>query len=367
MNFEDYLKKLEELKKTLRDENNDDEEKNMEDDVEEDSERKEENNSSNKNKDIKMKILRKKENMKKKKNKQSKLHIQKITKRKNMSNHFFKINFFFIIKIGVSFILLIIYFIATIILFNSYKKEFIEFDNSLVKINSIYFNIFKTLLIFKKQIENLLNDTNYEIEIPSDSELTLPQLGNTLLNIIHNSKYSSDYLETIKTLYNDNVCQVLTQYLSNDTYCEKIFSSLLLKGLDQAIVQMSIIIDNCLDELKALKKTKNLNIMYSINNYYYNYEILVGYYIFNSYLINRECFAVFREDEKNNIIKIKLQISIVFIIFDILIILLCCFFIYNYKKEGNSFWNFIAILPDKFISDDENFYDSVIKLEELLY
>ena len=367
VNFEDYLKKLEELKKTLRDENNDDEEKNMEDDVEEDSERKEENNSSNKNKDIKMKILRKKENMKKKKNKQSKLHIQKITKRKNMSNHFFKINFFFIIKIGVSFILLIIYFIATIILFNSYKKEFIEFDNSLVKINSIYFNIFKTLLIFKKQIENLLNDTNYEIEIPSDSELTLPQLGNTLLNIIHNSKYSSDYLETIKTLYNDNVCQVLTQYLSNDTYCEKIFSSLLLKGLDQAIVQMSIIIDNCLDELKALKKTKNLNIMYSINNYYYNYEILVGYYIFNSYLINRECFAVFREDEKNNIIKIQLQISIVFIIFDILIILLCCFFIYNYKKKNNSFWNFIAILPDKFISDDENFYDSIIKLGELLY
>ena len=127
-------------------------------------------------------------------------------------------------------------------------------------------------MIFKKQIENLLNDTNYEIEIPSDSELTLPQLGNTLLNIIHNSKYSSDYLETIKTLYNDNACQVLTQYLSNDTYCEKIFSSLLLKGLDQAIVQMSIIIDNCLDELKALKKTKNLNIMYSINNYYYTYN-----------------------------------------------------------------------------------------------
>ena len=47
----------------------------------------------------------------------------------------------------------------------------------------------------------------------------------------------------------------------------------------------------------------------------------------------------------------------------------------NYKKinhlrdedaliAGYSFWNFIGILPNKFISDDEAFYDSIIKLGE---
>ena len=187
VNFDEYLKRLDELKKTLRDENNDDEDKNMDDEGEEDLEGKEENNSNNnKEKDMKMKLLKKKENPKKKKNKQNKIHIQKLKKRKNMSNHFFRINLFFIIKIAISFILLIIYFITTIILFDGFKKDYIQFDESLVQINSIYLNIYKTFLIFKKEIENLVNDSNYEIVIPDDSQLIQPKLGNTLFNIIHN-------------------------------------------------------------------------------------------------------------------------------------------------------------------------------------
>ena len=368
VNFDEYLKRLDELKKTLRDENNDDEDKNMDDEGEEDLEGKEENNSNNnKEKDMKMKLLKKKENPKKKKNKQNKIHIQKLKKRKNMSNHFFRINLFFIIKIAISFILLIIYFITTIILFDGFKKDYIQFDESLVQINSIYLNIYKTFLIFKKEIENLVNDSNYEIVIPDDSQLIQPKLGNTLFNIIHNSKYSAEYVDKMKLLYNENACKILTESSSDDKYCEYIFSSVLLKGLDQAVVQLSIIINNCVDELKTLKNTKDLKAMYSPNKYYYNYELLIGYYIFNSFLITKDIFSVFREDETTYIINIQKAISIVFIVFDVLVILLCCYFIYVYKKEGNSFWNFIGILPNKFISDDENFYDSVIKLEELLY
>jgi hypothetical protein len=259
------------------------------------------------------------------------------------------------------------YFITTIILFNNFKKEYIVFDDSLVQINSIYLNIYKTLLIFKREIENLVNDTNYEIVIPDDAEITQPKLGNTLFNILHNSKYTTEYVDKLKLLYNENACKILTESSSDDKYCGNIFSSVLLKGLDQAIVQLSIIINNCIDELKALKNTKDLKTMYSIGNYYYNYETLVGYYIFNSFLITKDIFSVFREDETTYIINIQQAISIVFTIFDILVIMLCCYFIYTYKKEGNSFWNFIGILPNKFISDDENFYDSVIKLGEILY
>ena len=367
-NFDEYLKRLDELKKTLRDENNDDEDKNVDDEVEEDADAKEENNSINKNQDMKMKLFKKKENSKKKKNKQSKLHLQKLKKRKNMSNHFFRNNLFFIIKIAISFCLLIIYFITTIVIFSNFKNSFIEFDKSLVHINSIYLDIFKTFLIFKKQIENAdANITKYEIIIPKDSELTQPKLGNALFNILHSSKYSSEYLDKIKSLYNENACGILVQNTSNDKYCETLFSSVLVKGLDQAIVQMSIIINNCIDELTALKMTKNLTNMYSINNTYYNYELLVGYYIFNSFLITKDAFSVFRDDEKNYIFNIQKAITIVYVVFILLVIILCCYYIYSYKKEGNSFWNFIGILPNKFISDDESFYDSVIKLGEILY
>ena len=369
-NFDEYLKRLEELKKTLRDENNDDEDKNMDDEIEEDLDGKEDNNSINKNKDkdMKLKLFKKKDSSKKKKNKQNKLHLQKLKKRKNMSEHFFRINLFFVIKICITFSLLIIYFIVTIILFSNYKNNFIEFDKSLEHINKIYLNIFKTFLLFKRQIESAdANIITNEIEIPNDSNLTQAKLGNALFNIIYNSKYSEDHVNKIKILYNENACQILVPNGTDDKYCEILFSSILVKGLDQAIVQMGIIINNCIDELTALKMTKNLTIMYSRFNYYYNYELLVGYYIFNSFLITKDAFSVFRDDEKNYIFNVHKALSIVYIVFVILVIMLCCYYIYIYKKEGNSFWNFIGILPNKFISDDENFYDSVIKLGELLY
>lgn len=57
-------------------------------------------------------------------------------------------------------------------------------------------------------------------------------------------------------------------------------------------------------------------------------------------------------------------VTLVFFFIVLLVIALCCYFIYSYNKVGNSFWNFIGILPNKFISDDEAFYDSIIKLGE---
>ena len=370
-NFDEYLKKLDELKKSLRDENNDDEDKNM-DDVDEDSENKNDNEDDNKNinnnKDIKNKLDKKRDNYKKKKNKQNKLHLQKLKKRKNMSNYFFKINCFFAIKIILSFLILVIYFIITILLFSNYKSNFSEFDHSIVEINSIYMNIFETFLGFKQQVEKFFNSSNQEeITIPNDADLSQPKLGNTLFDIIHNSIYNKEYLEKLRILYNENACDILNKDVENDKYCETLFSSVLVKGLDQVIVQMSIIINNCIDDLTTLKATKNLTEFYSIKNYYYNYEILVGYYIFNSFLITRDIFAVFREDEKKYITNIQKAISIIYIFFVLFITILCFYFIYQYKSVGNSFWNFIGILPNKFISDDENFYDSIIKLGELLY
>jgi hypothetical protein len=106
----------------------------------------------------------------------------------------------------------------------------------LVRINKIYLNLFKILLTFKKEIENLLADEdNYEIVIPDDSELTQLNLGNTFFNIIHSSKYSDDSINITKTLYNENACKILVENITNDKYCENIFSSLLIKGLDKTI------------------------------------------------------------------------------------------------------------------------------------
>ena len=369
-NFEDYLKKLDELKKTLRDETNDDEDKNLDDMDEDDMENKNENDDNKSLNKIKEKktINKKRDDLKKRKNKQNKLHLLKLKKRKNMSNYFFKINCFFIIKISISFLLLVIYFLITILIFENYETNYIKFDRSVVEINSIYLNIFETYLNFKKQVEKFLTSNNEEdIKIPNDSDLSQPKLGNTLFDIIHNSKYTKGDLEKIKGLYNENVCNLMKNIEPNDKYCEILFSSLLTKGLDQAIVQMSIIINNCVDDLTLLKATKNLTNFYSIDNYYYNYEMLVGYYIFNSFLITKDIFDIFANDEIKYIINIQKAITIIYSLFIVIMAILCFYFVYDYKNIGNSFWNFIGILPNKFISDDESFYESIIKLGDLLY
>jgi len=43
------------------------------------------------------------------------------------------------------------------------------------------------------------------------------------------------------------------------------------------------------------------------------------------------------------------------------------YFIYEYKITINSFFNFIGILPTKFIFDDDNLYQSILKLEKDFY
>ena len=368
VNFDEYLKKLEELKKSLRDENNEDEDKNMdENDNEEGLEEKNENENLEKN-NLKMGLIKKKENAKKKKNKQNKLHLQKLKKKKNMTNYFFKFNIFFAVKISIAFFIVVIYFMVTMVIFENYRVNFSEFDKSLVSINEIFLNIFQTFTHFKKQIEKFYNTNNTnDIIIPKDSDIVQPKLGNTLFNIIHNSKYNKDYLNIIKALYNENACEILNQNITNDKYCGVLFSSLLVKGLDQVIVQLSIILNNCLDELSTLKIDKNLTNMYSIDNFYYNYEMLVGYYIYNSFFITRDAFDVFKNDEIKHITNIQKAITAVYSIVVVFVLFLCIYFIYKYKNIVSSFWNFIGILPNKFISDDENFYDSIIKLGELLF
>ena len=73
------------------------------------------------------------------------------------STYFFKIN---------------AYFMVTILIFDDYKDDFKKFDEALVQINSVYFNIFKTFLNLKTQIEKLsLNQENKNnIIIPGESE-----------------------------------------------------------------------------------------------------------------------------------------------------------------------------------------------------
>ena len=370
-NFDDYLKNLEDLKKKFREDNNDEDDKNADEDIGDDIDGKNENNSKKDDNNLNYKNKKNtnaKQNSKKKKNQQSKIQQKKMKKKKIMSEYFIKYNIYFGIKIGIIFLFSNAYFLATIINAENMRKGYKQFDATLEQVNQVFFESFEIFLILKEQIVSFYDsgDRN-KLNIPKDSEIKRPKFGNALMNIIGNSKYEGESLDFINKLFNDNACEILTQDSSDYEYCENLFSSILTKGIEQATVQMSIILSNCIDELVSLKKYNNFNNIFLSNTSYYNYEIFMGYYMYNSFILTQTTFKDFRNKEKasvNKSILVNLFINGIFFLF---LIIFSIYFIYDYKNVENSFLNFIGILPDKFISDDEDFYKSIFKLGQYFY
>ena len=364
--FDEYLKQLEELKKKFKDDINEEDEKYLEEfDMKgDDIDKKNENNifkeeSTNNNK--------KKSN---KKNKQNKIQQQKLKKRKMMSQYFFKLNILFGLKMVIIILFSTIYFIIAIFIIIHMRNNYKKFDTVLEEINNVYFDSFKIFLEFKSQIEIYLNtkDPN-KIKDLIDSQIVRPKFGNNLMHITRNNKYSKDSLKLMDTIYNNNACKVLS---NNDTasyqLCTNLFSSILTKGREQAIIQMSVIITSCIDEINSLKNNnKNLNELYFRDSNYFGYEMFVGEFLLESFLKTQNIFEVFRVDEKKYMFQKNKIYIIIFGIIYFFFLIFMIYYIYSYKNVINSFFNFIGIMPAKFITDDDYLYKTILKLEQNFY
>ena len=369
-NFDEYLKKLEELKKKFKDDDNEEGEKNLEDfDVKgDDIDGKNENKSKDNNNKNELKNNNYK-NSKNKKEKQNKIQQQKLKKKKIMSHYFVKLNFLFGLKISFIVLTSIIYFILIMLITLNIKNSYKKFDSVLEEINKVYFDSFNIFLVFKSQVEIYFytNDITKLITL-SDSQIERPKFGNALISIIRNNKYSEEPLKLMDKLYNNNACQILSNN-NNATYkvCEDLFSSILTKGMEQAIVQMNIIITSSVDEINSLKENKTLYDLYLRNSIYSDYEILVGEFMLESFLKTQNIFEILRLDEKSYIFKTYKICLFVFCIIYLIFLIFMIYYIYSYKNVINSFFNFIGILPAKFITDDDYLYKTIIKLEQNFY
>ena len=366
--FDEYLKQLEDLKKRFRDDSNEEDDKNLDEfDLKGDEiDGKNENNSKEEDKNQNVNTNNK--NSKKKKSKQNKIQQQKLKKKKIMSHYFYILNLFFALKIAIILLITALYFIITIVLTIRMKNNYKEFDSVLEQINEVYFDSFKIFLMFKKELEEFYNSENKEnVQLMKDSDIERPKLGNSLISISKNSKYSSQSLAELTDLYNNNACLLLSNNNATKEVCENLFSSILTKGMEQAIVQMSIIITSCVDEINSLKENKTLEQIYKRDGNYFSYEIFVGEFMLESFLKTQNIFEVFRNDEKSYIFKIIRIFIFIFCVIFFICIISWIYFIYSYKNVINSFFNFIGILPGKFIADDEYLYKTILKLEKEFY
>ena len=366
--FELYLKKLDEIKKKFRDETNEEDEKNIDEfELKDEMDEKNEYNSKVKN-DDKSKKEEHSNNKSLKKKKQNKIQQQKIKNKRVISDYFFKTNIILILKFGIIFLLSTTYYISSIIINIKTKNSYFIFDSNIEEINKSYLSYYEIFLRFEEQIEILERTKKIsELEIPDDNGIIRKKFGNYLNYIIKSSKYSKENLDLFEKLYNENACEVITENEINKEFCQNVLSSILSKGLEQAIVQLSAIITNVIDELRSLKENNNLKDMYKNNSVFFGYDIFMEYYMFNSFLITESIFEKFNNDEKSAIIKIdKINLFIFCIIYLILFCFLL-FYIYLYKKFTGGFLSFIAIIPSKYIADDNDFYKQVIDLEPFYY
>jgi len=379
-NFENYLKVLEDLKKKLKNTKMEEEENNIDDmDIEIGSK----NEGDSKNNDSKDKADRKKAKNtvikgidkesspinKKRGHKQNKIQQQRIKKKKVMSLYFYKQNILFAIKTSIILICFISFFIVSYLVYKLNLNNFLEFDNLINEIEDIYYNSFKTFLSFKSELEKFQVDPNYNISTLSGKEIQLQNFGNTLNDLTQNNIYSKQNKDELTQLYNGDLCSLLFE---NDSYdldnCKEFLSSILLKGMEQAIIQITVIINNVIDEISLISNIDDFNnTVYGNTTNFKKYELFTQYYLLLSYLKNDEIVDKLRNDETKNVSKITTNIIIIYFVGFLVLFILLCYFIFMYKYIYNSLFNFIAILSVKFISDDEKFYEKIIELEKKLY
>ena len=376
-NFENYLRSLDDLKKKLKNTKVEDEENNLDelgydisnDDIE---------NNSKKNENKKLKIKNKKDENgdhnkkinKKNNHKKNKIQQQRIKKKKIMSFYFYKENILFGFKISLILICFISFFIVSFILYKSYFNNFLEFDTAFNNIEDLYYNSFKIFLNFKSELEKFQSNHTYKMTLPSSKDIQMPNFGNILNDLNQKSVYKKENIKLLKQLYNGDLCLLLfyNQTTLDYSNCKSFLSSILLKGMEQAIIRMGVMINSVIDELSVINNIDDFN--YTVNGNSTNfkkYETFIEYYLLLSYLKNEEIFNSLRIDETKKVSDISLEIIVIYLLVYFVLFFLLCYFIFMYKYIYNSLFNFVGILAFKFIIDDEYLYHKIIEIENKLY
>ena len=379
-NFEVYLKNLEDLKKKLKNYKNDEDENNldeleleMEAKSDEDSKKKNSKNKEEKNKKLKKTkegTDNKSKYNQKKGSKQNKLQLQRLRKKKVMSFYFYKENILFAVKISLILICFVSYFVVSFLVFKAYYNNFLEFDEITNNMEELYYQSFKTFLEFKSQLASFETNTSYFMELPDGKDIQIPNFGNILNELTQNRMYSEKNKNTLNQLYNGDMCKLLFNRTDSEEYtiCKEFLSSILLKGMEQAIIQMGVLINSVIDEISLVYDSNTFKelVWGNITNYK-KYELFVEYFLYYAYLENEEIFNGLRNDQTHYYSNLTMEILIIYFIGYLFLFILLCYFIFQYKYIYVSLFNFCAILSLKSILDDEYLYQKILELEKELY
>ena len=316
-------------------------------------------------------IKDKKYNKKNMKNKKNKIQQQRRKKLNSMITFFRKKNIFFLIEIILVMSLSLTYYIFVGILASKNEDELLNFDDMNDSLNSVYSNSIDIYISMKRELEyyenNLIDCStirNFEpMTIKKIDELNIPKFGNLIMQISSISNIKKETLEKFTSLYSNNACKELIDDSNKIPYCEKFWSGVLTKGIEQGLTQMGIIIGSVIDELQTLNNPDNnrklIDLM--VDSSLIEYEQFNEYYLFKAYNKTSDIFNDLRNEKMESIKNIIMILLYIYIFISVISFSFFRIFIYNFNSIFSSFLNFIVILPIIYLSEDENFTNEISK------
>ena len=310
----------------------------------------------------------------KKKDKDKKLKLQQQRKKKlKLMTSFFRINvILFLIKIILILLSSLTYYILFIFIQSKNKNKLIklyEMNESLDGVFKISYDIY---LSFTRQLEKyeayLINCNTIrefeEMDIPEIGQIKMPNLGNAIMEISIDSDLSKESRDTFNEIFSNNVCTLIMDP-SRLNYCEEFWSGVLVKGLEQGLMQMNVIISSVIDELKSLNDDKNKTLLSLIqDSSFIEYTHFSEFYLYKIFSQYNFVIYDFRQQKLNSIIKLIKLVTIIYIIISLFLFILLIYFVYSFNSLFNSFLNFIGIFPPKYICEEEYFYKEIIDFGE---
>ena len=273
-------------------------------------------------------------------------------------------------------IIILSYNVISLVLNLKYKKNLLDFDliynnieNAFKESYDIYIPLVRELDFYESHLTNCtMLDGFYKMNIPKINDIKLPKLENLIMDIIDDKDLNKETIEKFNTILNGDMCYEKINTEQANRYCYKFWSGILLKGMRQAMTKMGEVIITVLDELQTINNNNSITLFNLMNeSAFFDYKVFNEVFLFRNYNKVKYIFIEFREEKLLVIIN---TIKYVLIIYLIIIIFVSIYFIYyinSYKDTFNSFLNFIGIIPEKCLEEDNNMYKNIIDYGKTLF
>jgi len=415
--FDAYLKKLDEIKKRLRNDNGEDEDKmnnEMEDQNAKESKRSKDDDDKDKKKDKKKKKSgdddeddeKDKKGGLKRKNKKKVGRNHQEDKISIMGKYFLYWNLFFCIKVVAILLLSVSYYLVVSIIDQSTTTQLLSFDSTSNDIEGVFKQSFDIYVGLKTELANYINaqtdkrndaayltsypgstvtyngvqytkasdvlNSNYYYNMKLPQQVVTPKIGSLLMPLVNTDLTTASVsIVTLNNLYNADGCGVLFDKIRQAidyNFCASFWSNILIKGMEQAITQMSVVVTTVLDDLHSLNlQKKSLAEVIAVGSPFSGYELFVEFYLFKAYMETVKIFNTLNSENLQVIYNIYKGIMIAYICFVVILFSMLLYFVYKSKYIFNTFMNFIGILPSKYLIEDQLLYKEILKLEAYIY